>query len=218
MVLPPSMQSSLPAGWLTFTGRVLNPLDRYKRFQIIHPPFLDFAWRKGSFIMLLPSNAKREPDLFSLDVRSFDDRPPFFDLGFLIRGERLWRLLLGRRQFLTHVDVALLDGRVDERCTHRAVELRDDVGGRTLGQPEAVPETHDQTGYAHFLKGRHLRRREPAGLSHHDIGLDLAVAHPRQGVPRKVAHEVDLTGDQVLHRRPAAAIWHELEFGAGRVL
>jgi len=50
MVLPPSMQSSLPAGWLTFTGRVLNPLDRYKRFQIIHPPFLDFAWRKGSIM------------------------------------------------------------------------------------------------------------------------------------------------------------------------
>jgi len=28
------MQSSLPAGWLAFTGRELNPLDRYKRFQI----------------------------------------------------------------------------------------------------------------------------------------------------------------------------------------
>src|SRR5262249_13466025 len=55
MVLPPSMQSSLPAGWLTFTGRVLNPLDRCKRFQIIHPPFLDFAWRKGSFILNPPS-------------------------------------------------------------------------------------------------------------------------------------------------------------------
>jgi hypothetical protein len=50
MVLPPSMQSSLPAGSLAFTGRELNPLDRYKRFQIIHPPFLDLAWRKGSFI------------------------------------------------------------------------------------------------------------------------------------------------------------------------
>ena len=47
------MQSSLPAGWLTFTGRELNPLDRYKRFQIIHPPFLDLAWRKGSFIAAL---------------------------------------------------------------------------------------------------------------------------------------------------------------------
>jgi len=27
-------KSSLPAGWLAFTGRELNPLDRYKRFQI----------------------------------------------------------------------------------------------------------------------------------------------------------------------------------------
>jgi hypothetical protein len=28
MVLPPPMQSSLPAGWLAFTGRESNPLDR----------------------------------------------------------------------------------------------------------------------------------------------------------------------------------------------
>jgi hypothetical protein len=34
MVLPPSMQSSLPAGWLAFTGRASNPLDHNKRFQI----------------------------------------------------------------------------------------------------------------------------------------------------------------------------------------
>jgi putative ABC transport system substrate-binding protein len=39
----------IPA-WLAFAGRASNPLDRCKRFQIIHPPFLDFAWRKGSFI------------------------------------------------------------------------------------------------------------------------------------------------------------------------
>src|SRR5439155_16331146 len=51
MVLPPPMQSSLPAGWLAFTGRELNPLDCCKRFQIIHPPFLDLAWRKGSFMV-----------------------------------------------------------------------------------------------------------------------------------------------------------------------
>ena len=52
------MQSSLPAGWLAFTGRELNPLDRYKRFQIIHPPFLDLAWRKGSFIVALSVSCK----------------------------------------------------------------------------------------------------------------------------------------------------------------
>ena len=34
MVLPPSMQDSLPAGWLTSTGRGLNPLDRDEGFQI----------------------------------------------------------------------------------------------------------------------------------------------------------------------------------------
>ena len=41
---------------LAFTGRASNPLDRCKRFQIIHPPFLDLAWRKGSFILNLPSH------------------------------------------------------------------------------------------------------------------------------------------------------------------
>jgi hypothetical protein len=27
-MLPPPMQDSLPAGWMTFAGRELNPLDR----------------------------------------------------------------------------------------------------------------------------------------------------------------------------------------------
>jgi hypothetical protein len=52
-VLPPSLQSSLPAGWLAFTGRELNPLDRYKRFQIttlvplfwICPGAREVSWR-----------------------------------------------------------------------------------------------------------------------------------------------------------------------------
>ena len=38
------MQGSLPAGWLTFTGRELNPLDRDERFSELHvrSPFLSF--------------------------------------------------------------------------------------------------------------------------------------------------------------------------------
>ena len=59
------MQSSLPAGWLAFTGRELNPSDRYKRFQIIHPPFLDLAWRKGSFIVF-PWNSSAQSRLTPL--------------------------------------------------------------------------------------------------------------------------------------------------------
>src|SRR6516164_5248914 len=50
MVLPPSLQSSLPAGWLAFTGRELNPLDRYKRFQITFPSsFSGFVLAQGKF-------------------------------------------------------------------------------------------------------------------------------------------------------------------------
>ena len=38
------MQDSLPAGWLAFTGRELNPLDRYERFPscYISSPFPEF--------------------------------------------------------------------------------------------------------------------------------------------------------------------------------
>ena len=50
---------------LAFTGRASNPLDRCKRFQVVHPPFLDLAWRKGSFIFNLPhdSRVKRRSSL-----------------------------------------------------------------------------------------------------------------------------------------------------------
>ena len=40
------MQGSLPAGWLTFAGRELNPLDRDERFQNF-TPLLSFPCRKG---------------------------------------------------------------------------------------------------------------------------------------------------------------------------
>src|SRR5215475_624151 len=50
MALPSSLQSSLPAGWLTFTGRELNPLDRYKRFQItFSSSFSGFVLAQGKF-------------------------------------------------------------------------------------------------------------------------------------------------------------------------
>jgi hypothetical protein len=53
-----TIPARLASGWLApaFTGRASNPLDRCKRFQVIHPPLLDLAWRKGSFILNLPSH------------------------------------------------------------------------------------------------------------------------------------------------------------------
>jgi len=44
-----TIPARLTSGWLG-----VDPLDRCKRFQVIHPPSLDLAWRKGSFILNLP--------------------------------------------------------------------------------------------------------------------------------------------------------------------
>src|SRR5262249_42794662 len=81
---------------LAFTGRASNPLDRYKRFQIIHPPFLDLAWRKGSFTVGIPFCSPSLDHLvgageqleFSMAVRSADRLPSLscFLTPYLFRG------------------------------------------------------------------------------------------------------------------------------------
>jgi hypothetical protein len=53
MVLPPSMQGSLPAGWLASTGRELNPLDRNEGFQITSSSSLP-----GLFLLFLAQRPK----------------------------------------------------------------------------------------------------------------------------------------------------------------
>jgi hypothetical protein len=56
------MQSSFPAGWLAFTGRELNPLDRYKRFQITFSfPFSGFILAQGKFHGVPPNETKGIP-------------------------------------------------------------------------------------------------------------------------------------------------------------
>src|SRR5262249_24826200 len=50
-----TIPARLTSGWLARLCREgVDPLDRCKRFQVIHPPFLDLAWRKGSFIIFVP--------------------------------------------------------------------------------------------------------------------------------------------------------------------
>jgi hypothetical protein len=52
-----TIPARLTSGWLARLCREgVDPLDRCKRFQVIHPPFLDLAWRKGSFILNPPSS------------------------------------------------------------------------------------------------------------------------------------------------------------------
>jgi len=55
------MQSSLPAGWLASTGRELNPLDRYKRFQItFSSPFSGLILAQGNIVANASNKTKTD--------------------------------------------------------------------------------------------------------------------------------------------------------------
>src|SRR5215470_5959693 len=75
-----------------------------------------------------------------LDVCRLDDRPPLLDFSLLLRGKRLRRLFLARPDFLTHVDEPPPYRRIGQGLYDRRVELADDIPGRVLGSPKAVPE------------------------------------------------------------------------------
>src|SRR6516165_12388836 len=60
-MLPPSLQDSLPAGWLAFAGRASTLWIAAKGFRShSHPPFLDLSWRKGSFMASLSEWRRRD--------------------------------------------------------------------------------------------------------------------------------------------------------------
>jgi hypothetical protein len=61
----------------------------------------------GKFHHFFPEMLNAVPDLFSLDVRSFEDWPPLLDLGLLLRGKRFGRLLLVRRNVLALISKSL---------------------------------------------------------------------------------------------------------------
>ena len=75
-----------------------------------------------------------------------------------------------------------------------------------------------QAGRASSAMARHVGGREPALLGEHRKGLHAAGAVLRQSLPGLGAEEVDLAGEQVLHRGRGAAIGHDHEIGAGLLL
>src|SRR5271166_2787706 len=66
-------------------------------------------------MMMMIGNAPTGPASFSLDVRGFDDRPPFLDLGLVECGKRFRRLLLARSDIEPEVREARADRPIAER-------------------------------------------------------------------------------------------------------
>src|SRR5215475_1819542 len=105
-------------GTIMRTGRVGYACAQAKRDTPGSAAAHVARWRKfrrGRFSMFFPEILKTaSPDLFSLDVRGLKDRPPFFDLGLLLRGKPFGRLLLAQRNVLALISEPLPHGRVSQ--------------------------------------------------------------------------------------------------------
>src|SRR5262249_16190955 len=89
--------------------------------------------------MFLSLKAKRGPGFFSLFFFGLEDRPPFFDLGLLLRGKRFRRLLLARRNVEALIGKSLPHSCISQSILHRRIESCYGLLGRSLRHPEPVP-------------------------------------------------------------------------------
>ena len=137
------MQDSLPAGWLAFTGRELNPLDHYERFPscYISSPFpgfiLTLPWRFSDACCRyswLPSSCSVRETLYgAIFVKGCAKGPiPFSSLCFFVRVRRE----TGKKQGVqvphgegvaTHID--------PESCAVSRESIGEALTGERIGQP-----------------------------------------------------------------------------------
>src|SRR5262245_12979781 len=148
--------------------------------------------------MLLPSTGKRQPDLFSRDVRGLDDRPPLLNFGLVKGAERLRRLLLAGKNLLPQVGKPRARGGIGERLDDRSIELGDYVGGRALGRPQTMPKRRIERGSSRFVDGWNLGGGCPAPAGQYRIGFDLAAAQMGHDVRALRSGQIDLPGNHVL--------------------
>src|SRR5262245_25858167 len=161
---------------------------------------------------------KREPDLFSLDVRGLEDRPPFFDLGLLLRGKRFSRLLLARRNVLALISKSLLHGCVGQSSLHCRVKSCDGLLRRSLRHPKSVPKRGVKPWDPCFINRRDVRRCDPSGLGHHRVGFEVTVAHMHEGTRRLAESEVDVPSQHILVEGGGAAVGDVWEARTGALL
>src|SRR5215471_5347011 len=73
--------------------------------------------------------------LLGSDSRRLDDRPPFFDLGSLLRSESFRRLFFSRPRLLPQFDEALAQRGIGQALQNRGIELGNDALWRPFRRP-----------------------------------------------------------------------------------
>src|SRR5262249_26914196 len=175
-----------------------------------HPSRLPRLKRPGSLLMMTVIERCRR-SLLRIDAGGLDQRPPLLDLGPLECAERLWRLLLARRNVHPKSGKPRAHRGISERIDDGAVELGNHGLGCVLRRPQSKPDRSEESGEPTLVDGRNFWRRGKSRFGGDAIGLDQAAAHLRQRARDLVEHEIDMPRDQVLQDQWRAAIGYELE-------
>src|SRR5262249_28872191 len=160
------------------------------------------GWKKfrGSFTSWswsMPS------DLLQRDVGLLDDLAP--ELRFLGKKFRRLGAGFGDRLHLNAVD--LFDHvRTAENLDHVAVDPLGQRRRRLRRRHHGVPGDGAVSGQARLRDGRDLRKIAHAFAAAHGDDLDLAVAVQRERGGRRVEHEIDMAGDDVVDGLAQSAI------------
>src|SRR6266566_833722 len=133
-------------------------------------------------------------NLFRLNARRPDDRPPLLGLRPMEGRKGLRRLLLARHDLLAQVGKSLAHPRLGQRVHGRGVEPRDDIPGRTFWGKQRVPDGTVEPGQSGLVHCWNIRGRREAALAGHRKGLDVAAACLRQRGRLVGEYQVDLSG------------------------
>ena len=127
-------------------------------------------------------------------------------------------MLVSRRKLRAEVGEPRAHRRIAKRIDDGGIELAHDVLGRLPRRPQSEPDRGIKAGQSALIQRRNIGGRGEPGFGGDAIRLDLTAAHLRQRARHLVEHDVDLPGNQVLQHLGRAAIRHELEAGADRIL
>src|SRR5262245_15650267 len=152
------------------------------------------------------------------DASRLDDRPPFLDLGLVESSQSLWRMLVVWHNLVAQLCKPPARHGVGQSRDDRRVELADHFPRRALRSPNRTPDRSVEPGQSSLVCSRDIRyygRAAPAGDR---IAFYRTGAHLRGRRCLVSDNQVDMTGHQILRCWCAAAIMHEVEAGAGRIL
>ena len=153
----------------------------------------------------------------NLDVVGLDDRPPLVDLGLVVGRAAPPASAWSRGgMVMAEIGDALLHRRIGERLDDRGVELVDDVLRHALRTPQPVPERECAYRRCRSPPWSARPAAAPSGPSTSPQTPSSCRRAHAPSVCEASAHIMSIwLPTQVLHRRRAAAVLHELEVRAG---